>query len=280
VELSDLRLTLGDNVSVTLPLILDFRATGTLVVNGMLEDLRPQGTIDLERGRVNLFTTQFELERGYDHTATFTPKQGLDPVLNVRLIASVPEVTRARIPASAISSEIADNTLSTDVGSVKTVRVRATVEGPASQLSENLELTSTPSRNQSEIVALIGGGFVQTLGQADTAVGLANIAGTALLSTYQSTFTDIGNAFGLSELRLFPTSISNEERSRSSTLGLAAEAGVDISRNAYFSVLTFLTAQQPAQFGLSYRLSDNTRIRAATDFADDTQAVVEYEVQF
>ncbi|MDZ4878765.1 MAG: hypothetical protein CLLPBCKN_008202 [Chroococcidiopsis cubana SAG 39.79] len=29
----------------------------------MLGDLRPQGTINLERGSVNLFTTQFELER-------------------------------------------------------------------------------------------------------------------------------------------------------------------------------------------------------------------------
>ena len=280
VELSDLRLTLGDRVSVTLPPILDFQAAGTLVVNGMLGDLRPSGTINLERGSVNLFTTQFQLDRGYDHTATFTPKQGLDPILDVRLIASVPEVRRARIPNSAISSEIADNTLSSDIGSVQTVRVQAAVEGPASQLFDNLELTSTPNRNQSEIVALIGGGFVQTLGQADTAAGLANIAGTALLSTYQSTFTDIGNTIGLSELRLFPTSISNEERSRSSTLGLAAEAGIDISRNAYVSVLAFLTAQQPAQFGLSYRLSGNTRVRAATDFADNTQAVVEYEVQF
>jgi translocation and assembly module TamB len=280
VELNDLRLTLGNNVSVTLPPILDFQAAGTLVVNGMLSDLRPSGTINLQRGSVNLFTTQFALDRGYDHTATFTPKQGLDPILDVRLIASVPEVRGARIPSSAISSEIADNTLSSDVGSVQTVRVQAAVKGPASQLFDNLELTSSPNRNQSEIVALIGGGFVQTLGQADTAAGLANIAGTAILGNFQNTFTNIGNAFGLSELRLFPTSISNEERSRSSTLGLAAEAGIDISRNAYVSVLTFLTASQPAQFGLSYRLSGNTRVRAATDFAEDTQAVVEYEVQF
>jgi translocation and assembly module TamB len=280
VELSNLQLTLGDRVSVTLPPILDFQAAGTLVVNGMLGDLRPEGTIDLERGSVNLFTTQFALDRGYDHTATFTSKQALDPVLDVRLIASVPEVTRSRIPSSAISSEIADNTLSSDVGSLQTVRVQAAVEGPASQLFDNLELTSTPTRSQTEIVALIGGGFAQTIEQADTAAGLANIAGTALLSTYQNTFTDIGNAFGLSELRLFPTTISNEERSRSSTLGLAAEVGIDVSRNAYASVLTFLNAQQRAQFGLSYRLSGNTRVRAATDFAEDTQAVVEYEVQF
>jgi len=284
VELNNLRLTLGDRVAVTLPPILDFQAKGTLTVNGTLNELRPDGTIRLLRGSVNLFTTQFTLDRGYEHTATFTPKQNLDPTLDVRLVAAVPEVTRTRIPSSPISSEIADDTAvsAADVGSLQTVRVQAKVEGPASQLFDNLELTSTPSRSQSEIIALIGGGFIQTLGSADTAVGLANIAGTALLSTYQGTFNNIGNALGLSELRIFPTVITNEERSRSSsTLGVAAEGGIDITRNLYFSVLRFLTAaDQPTQFGLSYRLSDQIRVRASTDFSGETRALVEYENQF
>lgn len=103
-------------------------------------------------------------------------------------------------------------TLSTDVGGLQTVRVQATVEGPASQLFDNLELTSDPSRSESEIVALLGGTFINTLGRGDTALGIANIAGQALLSTYQGTVTNIGNAFGLSELRLFPTVITDEQR--------------------------------------------------------------------
>jgi translocation and assembly module TamB len=280
VEFNNLRLTLGDDVAIALPPILDFQATGTLTVNGGLNDLRPDGTIRLRRGSVNLFTTQFVLNRDYEHTATFTPKQGLDPILDIGLAAAVPEVTRSRVPSSPIASEIADETLSTDVGGLQTIRVQATVKGPASQLFENLQLTSAPSRSRTEIIALIGGGFVQTLGRADSAVGLANIAGSALLSTYQGTVTNIGNAFGLSELRLFPTVITNEERSRSSTLGLAAEAGVDISRNVYFSVLTVLTADQSAQFGFSYRVSEDIRVRASTDFTGESRAVVEYEDQF
>jgi translocation and assembly module TamB len=197
------------------------------------------------------------------------------------LIAAVPEVTRTRIPVSPISSEIADDGPGPAVGgSLQTVRVQAAVEGPASQLFDNLELTSTPSRSQTEIIALIGGGFVQTLGSADTALGLANIAGTALLSTYQGTFTNIGNSLGLSELRLFPTVITGEERRSSSTLGLAAEAGIDISRDIYFSVLSYLTADQPTQFGFSYRLNGETRVRTSTDFSGATQALIEYETQF
>lgn len=280
VELNNLRLTLGDSIAVVLPPILDFRAKGDLTVNGSLSDLRPDGTIRLTGGSINLFTTQFNLDKGYENKATFTRKQEIDPTLDVRLVSSVPEVTRSRIPSSPISSEIAD-TVSSDAGSLQTVRVQAAVKGPASQLFDNLELTSDPSRSQSEIVALIGGGFVQTLGRADTAAGLANIAGSALLSSYQGTFTNIGNAFGLSELRLFPAVITNEERSRtSSTLSLAAEAGINVSRSVYFSALSYLSADQPTQFGFTYRLNDRFRVRASSDFTEDTRAVVEYEAQF
>lgn len=197
----------------------------------------------------------------------------------MRLVAAVPEVTRSRIPSSSIASEIAD-TSSTDVGGLETVSVQAAVKGPASQLFDNLELTSNPSRSQTEIIALIGGGFVQTLGRADSAVGLANIAGSALLSTYQGTFTNIGNAFGLSEFRLFPTVSTDEDRSRSSALGLAAEAGVNISRNVYFSALRVITSDEPTQFGFSYRFNEDIRVRASSDFSGENRAVVEFETQF
>jgi len=72
-------------------------------------------------------------------------------------------VTQRRVPDSPLSSEI-NQPLSTELG--QTVRVQATVTGPASQLFDNLQLTSNPSRSESEIIALLGGGFVNTLGGA------------------------------------------------------------------------------------------------------------------
>jgi translocation and assembly module TamB len=78
-EFNNLRLTLGDDIAIARPPILNFQATGTLTLNGPRNDLRPDGTIRLRRGSVNLFTTQFVLARGYEHTATFSPNQGLDP---------------------------------------------------------------------------------------------------------------------------------------------------------------------------------------------------------
>lgn len=280
-EFNNLRLSLGRAIAITRPPVLNFQATGTLAINGTLNDLRPQGTIRLRRGDVNLFTTQFVLERGYEQTATFSPNQGLDPTLNVRLVAAVPEVTQTRVPSSTVSSEISEG-LATDFGALQTVRVRALVQGPASQLFDNLELKSDPSRSQSEIIGLLGGSFVNTLGRGDSTLGFANLAGSALLGNFQGTFTNIGNALGLSELRLFPTVISDQARARStSTLGLAAEAGVDISRNLSASVLSVLTApDQPTQFGVNYRVNNQLRLRTSTDLSGDTRAVVEYENQF
>jgi len=65
-----------------------------------------------------------------------------------------------------------------------------------------------------------------------------------VLGNFQGTITNIGNAFGLSELRLSPTLITSEQASRS-TLGLSAV--IDISGNVSVSLLRVLTADQPTQ---------------------------------
>ena len=276
---NNLLLTLGDNIAIARQPILQFQAGGTLTINGSLDDIRPQGKIRLRSGGVNLFTTQFVLARGNENQATFIPDRGLDPDLDVRLVARVPEVTQSsRVPSSPISSEISE-ALASDLGSLRTVRVQARVQGPASQLFDNLELTSDPSRSQNEIVALIGGGFVDTLGRGDSTLGLANLAGSAILGNFQGTFSRIGNAFGLDELRLFPT-VTTSEESRNSTLGLAAEGNVDLSRNLSVSVLKILTTNDPTQFGLSYRLSDRVRIRASSNLNAESLAIFEYQNSF
>ncbi|HEY9609443.1 translocation/assembly module TamB domain-containing protein, partial [Allocoleopsis sp.] len=276
IEFDNLKLKLDKNIQITRAPILNFLADGTLTINGSLGNIEPEGIIDIKRGQVNLFTTQFRLARGYNNTAQFTRKQGLDPNLNVRLVASVSEGTQRRLATDPLSAEINDAPSVTGVGSVQSVRIQAKVEGPASQLTDNLELTSSPSRTKSEIVALLGGSFVDTLGRGDTTLGLVNLAGSALLGNVQNV---IGDALGLSEFRLFPTIITNEKR-RTSALGLSAEAGVDIGRNFSVSVSKELTTDQAAQYGLRYRLNEKTLLRGSTDFSGDSRAVVEYETRF
>ncbi len=284
-ELKNLKLRLGDNIRVVRAPILNFVAQGDLEVTGTLDKLQPKGRIALNAGQVNLFTTQFVLARGYRNFAEFRPETGLDPNLDVRLITAVPEVTRTRIPSNNITSEISQGlNLAGNVGGVQTIRIQARVEGPASRLTQKLELKSSPSRSSSEIVSLLGGGFVNTLGRGDDAtLGIANFAGSALLTNVQGI---IGNAIGLSEFRLFPTLIGNSNN-QTSTLGLAAEAGVDLIRTTdglpvvSATALRVLTApNQTTQFGLRYRINEQILFRGSTDFSGDNRAVFEFEGRF
>ncbi|MBD1811589.1 translocation/assembly module TamB domain-containing protein [Microcoleus vaginatus DQ-U2] len=281
VGVNDLRLNLGRGIRVTSAPILSFQATGGLTVNGTLDDLRPVGTIRLTSGSVNLFTTEFRLDRGYAQTATFVPGQGLDPTLDVRLATSVQEVTRFRTPGTSVASEIADEP--TSFGNVRSVRIQALVQGRASQLAESLELRSSPSRSETEIVALLGGSFVQTLGQGDSTLAIANLAGAGLLNNLQSAVT---NATGLSEFRLFPTRIrGNEAQTASSSsgagsLGLGLEVGFDITRNISASIIRVLSANQPTEFTVRYRLSDKILLRGSSNFQGDNRVTAEYELRF
>jgi translocation and assembly module TamB len=270
---NNLDLALGKNVQITRPPILSFIATGNLIVNGSFLDPIPNGTIELKKGSVNLFTTQFNLASGYPQTATFRASQPRDPYLDIRLFAKV---------LDGIQSNDFNRLNTTGLSGLETVRVEANIKGLASKLNENLELKSSPTRGETEIIALLGGGFVGTQGRGDSTLGLINIAGSAVFNNFQGTFNQIGNAFGLSELRVFPTILSEKpEAGRSnSTLELAVEAGIDISSKFSVSSIKILTTSDPFQWGINYRINDKFRVRASTNLGDDSRAVVEYENRF
>jgi len=285
---NNFQLTLGKAIGIILPPILNFQANGGLIINGTLNDPRPQGTIRLTGGDVNLFTTQFTFARGYKQRVTFLPNQARDPNLHLRLVAVVPEVTQSpnkvasNSPFNFSSGSIENvDRQATDFGSLRTVRVQAQIVGPASKLIDKLELTSNPSRSKSDIYALLGGGLAQSVASGNAALGAANLAGSALLGNFQQPITKVGNAIGLSELRIFPSILNSYSSSRnSSTLGLVAEGDIDISGNLSASILRVLTASNlPTQVGLSYQLNRQLRLRTLTDFSD-SRTSVEYQRQF
>ncbi len=283
----NLRITLGKGLAITLPPVLNFQANGSLTVNGTLNEPRPQGTIRLRGGEVNLFTTQFALDRRYKHTVTFAPDQPRNPNLNLRLIAVVPQVSggtnqTANSPFNFGSDNNQSTKRPTDFGSLETVRVQAQIKGPANKLLDDLQLTSNPSRSQSDIFALLGGGLAQTVGGGNAALGVANLAGSALLGSFQQPITRLGNAIGLSELRIFPTLLNSYSSSRTtSSLGLVGEGDIDITGKLSGSILRVLTDSSiPTQFGLSYQLTDKIRLQTLSDFSRDYRSTVEYQNQF
>ncbi len=282
IAFNDLQIVLADNVRVTLQPILSFTTEGDINLNGSLGDLRPQGLVRLTRGQINLFTTEFRLARGYEQTARFTPEGGLDPILDVRLVALVPETSGFRLQPGSNATEIAVPVAGNElgrIGTLRTVEVIASVTGPASELEQNLELTSSPSRSRAEIVALIGGTFVDALGQTDSLVGVANLAGNVLFRNFQGAITNLGQSIGLSELRIFPTLVS-EAADEAAVLGLAVEAAVDVTGDLSVSVLQVFPGDQPTRYNLLYRVSDQIRVRGSTDLQGDSRATIEYEARF
>jgi len=280
-RLADLQITLGRRLRITMPPILNFVAQGEMDISGTPGNLRPSGTIELRSGQVNLFTTQFGLVRSYDNVARFTPNRGLDPFIDVRLVTSVPEVRRVPAPPTSPfgAAEISE-TLATDIGAVGTVRIEARVQGPASQLSDNLELNSSPARTEAEIVSLLGGNVVTSLAQGEGDLAIANLASSALLTQVQNR---ISNVLGITDFRLFPTVLpgdSTESSGSSGTLELAAEVGVDITGQFSASVLSIVTAEAPTQFNLRYRLNDQLLMRGYVDTDGGSGAILEFETRF
>jgi translocation and assembly module TamB len=222
------------------------------------------------------------LERGYEHTATFTPKLGFDPILNVRLLAIVPESSATRIPTSSISSEISEVPI-TSIGTLRSVRVFARAFGQASQLENNLELTSDPRRSRAEIVSLIGGTFINALNQEDAGLGIISLAGNTLFTPLQGVISSLGQAIGLSELRLSPTVVNSRSTrsSGASVLGLAGEAGFNLNRNLSLSVSRVFLVDEPFRYNVLYRVNDEILLRGSTDLSlDDYRALIEYETRF
>ena len=266
-------MNLGKNIEISSPPIFQFLATGTLNVNGSLDNPSPDGIIGLKEGNVNLFTTQLSLARGHNHKAIFTKDKGLDPYLDIVLFAKVLDVIQSTDFNKPNNNGLAD---------LENVRVEASVQGLASQLNDNLVLRSAPARTETEIIALLGGGFGQKHQNGGSTLALMNIAGSAVLNNFQQSFNQIGNSFGLSELRIFPTIIyKNPKAGRSnSKLELATETGIDITPRISASGIKILTTDDPIQLGLNYRMDGEFRLRGSTNFYDDSRATLEFKKRF
>ena len=272
-QYKDLKLRLGQDIQISQQPIFTFTATGDLNINGTFFQPSPDGTIVLKRGQVNLFTTQLNLSRDYRNTARFSSNNVLDPFLDVLLIGSAIEASNRSIPSEVSPTEIPDSGLQT----LETIRISAKVKGLASQITNKIELTSSPPRSPAEIAALLGGGFVEALANSNGTSGLATLAGSALFGSLNSEFNNI---FPIGEIRLFPTPIIDENRDNDRD-GLAGEIAFDLINNLSFSVLKILNNDTPAQFGFRYRFNDNFVLRGSTNFKDDgTRGLIEYEQRF
>ncbi|WP_309731781.1 translocation/assembly module TamB domain-containing protein [Chamaesiphon sp. OTE_75_metabat_556] len=285
IQLRDLHFTLGDNLQITRAPILNFIATGKIDLEGTIDNPRPFGQVKLQKGSVNLFTTQFRLTSD-PQTADFFPTLGTDPVLNLRLYARTLEsnssifAQRNSIARTASNGEIdrPADFYTTSLGSVQTVQVEARVAGLASQITQRLELTSTPARTQPEIVLLLGGALAERLTSGgDIGLGVISLASSNLLNSLQDRISDV---LSLSDFRLFPTITKDPNTNSNSTFGIAAEIGTNITPKVSTSVFKILTNGESPYYSIRYRINDQFLLRGSTNLFGENRAVVEFEQRF
>ena len=277
VVIQDFTLAFGDRLTITGQPFYRITATGGLNVNGTLGDLQPDGVIELRSGQINLFSTQFRLDRDAANTATFTPAGGLDPFLDVVMLARVQETDITNTPVVAggfLSADISETPIET-TGNVQYISVRAEAIGPASEIDDNLVLTSDPSRTEGKLLALLGSGLFADLTSASY-LQLAEFVGAGSLSTFGDRVAD---AVGLQSFRVFPTTDTGEDSTANIGIGVEATAAVGERFNIDF--LQVLNSSNRPQLGVTYEFTDSLRIRSASNLdAEDTDFELEYRIRF
>ncbi|MEX1317217.1 MAG: translocation/assembly module TamB domain-containing protein [Synechococcaceae cyanobacterium] len=275
-----LQVRLGQDFSVVVPRLADFKTSGSLRIDGPLSpDIEARGVVKLERGRLNLFTTNFVLDRNAPNVAVFTPSLGLMPFLDIRLRTRVSDtLTAGGVVSGSGSTSIAATSLAeqqSGLGSLNQlnlVQVFLSVSGPADRLADNISLRSTPALPEDRLLALIGGNSLAGLGGDAAGAALATVLGQTLLSPLLGT---LGEAFGERlSFALYPTFVNQAVGSRSQQrsrqvppqLVLATEVGVDVSEQFNFSVLAAPNRTDvPPQFNLTWRASDLLNLQGSVD---------------
>ncbi len=280
LALDGLRINLGQDFHVVVPQLADFRTSGTLRLDGPVgPDIEARGVVKLERGRLNLFTTNFFLDRNAPNVAVFTPSLGLVPFLDITLRSRVSDSLTAGgvVSGSAATSPYAPSLAQqqngfTSFSQLNLVQVFLSVSGPADRIAENISLRSTPALPQDRLLALIGGNSLAGLEGSAAGAALATALGQTLLSPVLGT---LGEVFDERvSFALYPTfvsqTVSNRSQRRSRqvppVLVLAAEVGVDVSEQFNFSVLAAPNRTDvPPQFNLTWRASDLVNVQGSVD---------------
>ena len=284
----DFRLQYSEIVKAYLDTKLDLNINGSIG-----DDLNARGLIYLEKGRANLYTTPFKLDKNKDNYILFASRSGVVPFINFSLVSKVPD---SIIPISEnnqdtnISDDLnADANLSGfgtfGIGNTRLIKIEASYEGFLDQLSfedenKRIQLRSTPSYSRSQIIGLIGGNS-------------ANLINRAFISQFNS-----ADAFSERfQLSLYPVLIENndslnnvftkenldiqkEEESTSnedlSSQAWVAEIGLDITDTINFAVQTIPGRDDLPPLGiLTFQANPNLELLGSLDSDGDWKSQVQ-----
>ncbi|MGB0825187.1 MAG: translocation/assembly module TamB domain-containing protein, partial [Synechococcus sp.] len=211
--------------------------------------------------------------------AVFTPSLGLVPYVDIAMQARVADTVSAGTNDQITSANLfaSNGTGSAYVGGgqLRLVKVMVQVSGPANRLGEsnNLVLRSSPPMSEQQLLGLIGGNTLASLGGTGGAA-LATMLSQSLLSPVLGTLTDaMGQRL---QVAIFPTYVNPEVKSEkertsgnvSPTLTVVTEFGLALTDKLNLSLLmapNTTDVEVPPQGTVSYRLTPTTSVSAAMD---------------
>ena len=265
-----------------------------LNINGKVgKDLNARGLIYLKKGRANLYTTPFKLDKNKDNYILFASRSGVVPFINFSLVSKVPD---SIIPISEnnqdsnISGDLDVNATSSGLGSFgignsRLIKIEASYEGFLDQLSfadENrrIQLRSTPSYNRSQIIGLIGGNsanlinraFISQLNNADA---FSERFQFSLYPALIENNDSLNNIFSNENL-----DIENDDQSSSneefSSQAWVAEIGLDITDAINFAFQTVPGRDDISPLGiLTFQANPNLELLGSYDSNGDWKSQVQ-----
>ncbi|PAN32572.1 hypothetical protein PAHAL_5G497300 [Panicum hallii] len=242
-RLNDLKLTLGPELRIVYPLILNFAVSGDLELSGMVHPkyIRPKGILTFENGEVNLVATQVRLKNDHLNGAKFEPDLGLDPVLDLVLVGS---------------------------------EWQFKIQSRASMWQDNLVVTSTRSVDQdvlspSEAAKVFESQLAESLLEGDGQLAFKKLA-TATLETLMPRIEGKGE-FGQARWRLvyapqIPSLLSVDPtvdplKSLANNISFATEVEVQLGKRLQASVVRQMKDSEMAmQWTLIYQLTSRLRV--------------------
>ncbi len=265
-----------------------------LTINGEVgKDLNARGLIYLKKGRANLYTTPFKLDKNKDNYILFASRSGVVPFINFSLVSKVPD---SIIPISEnnqdsnISGDLDVNTTSSGFGSFgignsRLIKIEASYEGFLDQLSfedENrrIQLRSTPSYNRSQIIGLIGGNsanlinraFISQLNNADAFSERFQLSLYPALIENNDSLNNIFSNENL-DIEIDEQSSSNEEFSSQAWV---AELGLDITDSINFAFQTVPGRDDLSPLGiLTFQANPNLELLGSYDSNGDWKSQIQ-----
>jgi len=246
----DFRVEYGTILKAYLDTRIDLNFNGNVKNN-----LNARGLVDIKKGRANLYTTPFKLDKNQDNYILFASRNGITPYLDFSLTSKVPD-TIIPISQNNRDSNLSDDFNSLDttnsfnafgIGNTRFIKIEASYKGFLDQLSfedENqmIQLRSTPSYSRTQIIGLIGGNsanlinraFISQLNGAD---GFTERLQLSLYPALIGSTESSKNIFSSEKLEISEKKDNSDNKGTSSQAWIA-EIGLDISDKFNFAMQT------------------------------------------